>query len=96
MNHYSKGAVIEWVYKEMLGIKIKGENEFEISPQIGGSLSYAKGSYQSVYGKVSVAWRKKEGQIEVEVVLPPNTKANVKLFGKEQDVSAGKSCFVNG
>ena len=95
LNHYSKGAVIEWVCKEMLGIKIKGENEFEISPQIGGSLSYAKGSYQSVYGKVSVAWRKKEGQIEVEVVLPPNTKAKVKLFGKEQYVSAGKSCFIN-
>ncbi|MBO4540834.1 MAG: family 78 glycoside hydrolase catalytic domain, partial [Bacilli bacterium] len=28
LNHYSKGAVVEWLFSSMLGIKIEGENEF--------------------------------------------------------------------
>ncbi len=93
LNHYSKGALIEWVFKDMLGIKIKGENEFEIAPKIGGHLSYAKGSYLSVYGEVSVRWERGEGGAKVEIALPPNTKAKVRLFGKEIEIGPGTSRF---
>ncbi len=95
LNHYSKGAVIEWVFKDMCGIKIVGENEFEISPKIGGDLTYAKASYLSVYGKIEVSWTKKDGHIDVEVALPPNTHAKVKLFGKTKEIDAGTSRFSN-
>ncbi len=95
LNHYSKGAVIEWVFKDMCGIKVVGENEFEISPKIGGDLTYAKASYLSVYGKVDVSWTRKDERVEVEVVLPPNTHAKVKLFGKEKEIEAGTSRYSN-
>ena len=95
LNHYSKGAVIEWVFKDMCGIKVVGENEFEISPKIGGDLTYAKASYLSVYGKVDVSWTRKDERVEVEVVLPPNTHAKVKLFEKEKEIEAGTSRYSN-
>ena len=95
LNHYSKGAVIEWLFKDMCGIKVSGENEFEISPKIGGDLTYAKASYLSVYGKVEVSWTRQDGRIDVEVILPPNTHAKVKLFGKSKEIEAGISRFSN-
>ena len=35
LNHYSKGAVCEWLFGEMCGIKVGGENEYIIEPKIG-------------------------------------------------------------
>ena len=95
LNHYSKGAVVEWLFKGMCGIKVAGENEFEIAPLIGGDLSYAKASYLSVYGEVSLSWKKEGGKTKVEVVLPPNTRAKVKVFGKEKAICAGESVFLS-
>ena len=52
LDHYSKGAVLEWVFSEMCGIKVSGENQFTIAPKAGGKFTFAKCQYQSVYGKV--------------------------------------------
>lgn len=35
LNHYSKGAVCEWLFKSMCGINVDGENRFVISPRPG-------------------------------------------------------------
>ena len=32
LNHYSKGAVCEWLFRSMCGINIDGENRFVIKP----------------------------------------------------------------
>lgn len=48
LNHYSKGAVCEWLFKTMCGIRIDGENHFVIAPKPGGSLTHAKAVYHSI------------------------------------------------
>ena len=64
LNHYSKGAVCEWVFEVMCGIKVDGRNHFVIAPKPGGSFSYAGADYDSVYGKVTCRWKKNaDGQI---------------------------------
>ena len=35
LNHYSKGAMVEWLYKGMLGINVKDENHFELRSIVG-------------------------------------------------------------
>ena len=75
LNHYSKGAMVEWLYKSMLGIKVKGENIFEISPTIGDGVEFAEGSYRSVYGEVKVSWKKEKDKVLFDVEVPVNTKA---------------------
>ena len=47
LNHYSKGAVCEWLFRSMCGINIDGETRFVIKPMPGGHFSFAKASYKS-------------------------------------------------
>ena len=84
LNHYSKGAVCEWVFDEMCGVKVAGENHFIISPQPGGSFTHASFSYDSVYGKVSCSWRKQAaGKYTYHILIPPNTTADIRLPEKD-------------
>ena len=62
LNHYSKGAVVEWLFAGMCGIKTAGENSFEISPLPGGHISFAGASYRSVYGEICSSWEKRDGK----------------------------------
>lgn len=80
LNHYSKGAVCEWIFSEMCGIKVDGENHFCIAPRPGGHFTRASFSYDSIYGTVSCAWSLQEdGKYKVDIVVPPNTTADIIL-----------------
>jgi len=94
LNHYSKGAVCEWLFKTMCGIKIDGENHFIIAPKPGGSFSFAKAGYNSIYGRVECGWNRTEAGYELNITLPCNTTADVIfLDGSCQSISAGESRF---
>ena len=94
LNHYSKGAVVEWLFDSMCGIRIKGENEFDISPEPGGHFRFAKAKYDSEYGRVESGWEKKEGKVIYHISVPSNTKAYVKLpKGREEILTSGDYVF---
>ena len=92
LNHYSKGALCQWLYENMCGIHVASDNIFTIAPIIGGHFTYAKCSYQSVYGKVSCGWEKiEEKTYRVNLLIPSNTTAHISLpDGNVYDVGAGK------
>ena len=77
----------------MLGIKIKGENKFEISPVIGEGINYAKGKYNSRYGKIFVSWIKENDKINFEINIPPNTEANFIFKDKKELLQPGNYQF---
>ncbi len=81
LNHYSKGAVCQWLTEKMCGITMAGENRFAIEPRPGGSLTYAKAGYESIYGKVESLWEKKDGKTVYTVTVPVNCTAKIKLPG---------------
>lgn len=90
LNHYSKGAVCEWLFKTMCGIRVDGENHFTIVPKPGGSLDYAKACYHSIYGKVECGWEKRAESYLVKVSVPCNCIAAVVLpNGATREVSSG-------
>lgn len=94
LNHYSKGACCEWLFKEMCGIRVDGENHFMIAPKPGGHFTYANAEYQSVYGKVVSGWKKQEDKYSFEIEIPANTTADIILpNGTEQTITAGKYIF---
>ena len=93
LNHYSKGAMVEWLYKSMLGIKIKGENKFKISPVIGEGINFAKGKYDSRYGEIFVSWKKENDKINFEIKIPPNTEANFIFKNKKELLQSGNYQF---
>ena len=61
------------------GIQVDGENHFVIAPVCGGTLTWAEVSYKSLYGKVTVSWKKEGENWKIRVSLPPNTTADIRL-----------------
>lgn len=90
LDHYSKGAVLEWVFSEMCGIKVSVENEFTIAPKAGGKFTFAKCEYQSVYGKVKSGWKRENGVTTYKIAIPANTTAKVVLPSGEKTLTAGE------
>lgn len=94
LDHYSKGAVCEWLFGQMCGINVAGENKFMIAPKPGGSLTYAKAEYQSIYGKVFCGWKKTEKGYTYAVTIPSNCTAEILLpDGGKKTVGAGEYTF---
>lgn len=94
LNHYSKGAVCEWLMNTMCGININGENTFIISPLPGGSITFAKASYNSIYGQVECSWERKDKSISYVIKIPSNTMATIILpSGKKENVLTGTYIF---
>lgn len=95
LNHYSKGAVCEWLFKTMCGIRVDGENHFIIAPRPGGHFTYAKAEYTSVYGTVESGWRREETGCRFEVNIPSNTTAEILLpDGMRYTVQSGLHSYI--
>ena len=94
LNHYSKGAVCEWLFKTMCGIRVDGENHFTIAPRPGGHFTYAKARYDSVYGTVESSWHKKDGTLTFDITVPTNCTAEIILPNEEtKTVCSGRYCM---
>ena len=93
-NHYSPGAVCEWLFAYVAGIRVDGENHFSIAPCPGGTLSFAEGRYRSIYGTVESSWQKHAKGVTLTVTVPANTTADVKLpNGMTETVPAGTHSY---
>ena len=60
MNHYSPGAVCQWLFESVAGIQVVGENRFRIAPIPGGTLTHACASFDSPYGLVESRWERQK------------------------------------
>ena len=78
-NHYSPGAVCQWLFDTVAGIRPDGESCFVIAPVPGGTLTHAKASYRSIYGTVESGWEKGENGTTFTVTVPANTTAKLVL-----------------
>ncbi|MDG1573338.1 family 78 glycoside hydrolase catalytic domain [Robiginitalea sp. M366] len=84
-NHYSFGAVAAWMYNYALGIR-RGEDgpgfrQFVLAPvpDPDGSMTFARGYYDSPYGRIESGWEIQDGAVVYTVVVPPNTTASLTL-----------------
>jgi len=94
LDHYSKGAVVEWLFRTMCGIRVVGENHFVIAPLPGGHFEHAKASYRSINGLVESGWEKKDGKFSYRITIPANCSAEIRLPGREAvNVNAGSYHF---
>ncbi len=89
LDHYSKGAVCEWLFDSMCGIKVAEERKFIIAPKVGGSITHAECEYDSIYGKIVSKWKRNGNKIEYTIIVPSNTTAQIVLPSGTQTVGAG-------
>ena len=80
-NHYSFGAVGAWMYGYSLGIQRDEDSpafkNFLLKPEIDltGQMTFAKGYYDSMYGRIESSWKVEDGVIRYEFTVPGNTTA---------------------
>lgn len=84
MNHFAYGCVGEYFFRTILGIRteLPGYQKIRIQPDTGCGLTYAKGSYESIWGRIEVEWHNTDGNLSLEVVLPPDVEAEICLADK--------------
>jgi alpha-L-rhamnosidase len=84
LNHYSYGAVGDWLYRYVAGIDAAepGYRKIRIQPHVGAGLTWVKASYRCAYGTIVSNWKIKGRRLIMNIDIPPNTTATVKLPGK--------------
>ncbi|WP_433744445.1 family 78 glycoside hydrolase catalytic domain [Paenibacillus amylolyticus] len=85
-NHYAYGAIGEWLYRYVAGIRSDehqpGFRLVHIEPQPGPGLDWVEASLETMYGQVASSWhRLAEGEMEIRVHIPVNTRGTVRLPG---------------
>jgi len=80
-NHYSYGAVGDWMYQQMGGLQIgaPGYKHIVIKPQPNHKFSFAKATFETMYGQVLSSWEVNSGTMQIHVKIPSNTTADVTL-----------------
>jgi alpha-L-rhamnosidase len=83
LNHYSKGAVVNFLHRYVGGLRIlePGYRRFGVAPGPGGGISSAEVHHLSPHGRIEVRWRVTGGRGELDLVVPPGTTAEVRLPG---------------
>jgi alpha-L-rhamnosidase len=85
-NHYSFGAVGQWMMAYSLGIQRDepGFKKFILQPEPDptGQMTWAKGYYNSMYGNISSAWEISNCVLTYKATVPGNTTATLYLPAK--------------
>ena len=103
-NHPSFGSVDAFFYRVIAGISIDpyfpGYARIIIKPYPVGDLEYASASLDTIRGRVSSSWSKKDESFQLNISLPCNTQAEVhipKLGFREVTVRESRnSIWKNG
>lgn len=88
LNHYAYGSIVQWMYENICGLKVKeaGFKEFLISPEFTDRFSFVEMHYISAKGEICVKWESAERGYKLYVKVPFDTKAVVQLPEIEEDV----------
>jgi len=76
-NHPMFGSITEWFYRSLLGINPLAPSftKFEIKPQPTGDLTYAKGHYDALVGRIVSDWHIEGTKFKLNVTVPANSSA---------------------
>jgi alpha-L-rhamnosidase len=90
-NHYSFGAIGAWMMNYSLGIQRNSNHPgfkhflLQPNPDPDGVMTWAKGYYDSMYGRIESSWKIKNGGFIYEFTVPANTSATLYLHAKTID-----------
>ena len=88
--HYSFGAVGQWLFENVGGIRpaMPGYRWIEVAPRPGGRISWAEVGHETVRGTVRARWLNAPTELTLEVTVPPNVRATIRVpFGERGEVT---------
>jgi hypothetical protein len=94
-NHFMLGQINEWFFNDLVGISSDessaGFKKIIIRPAVLETISWVKGSFQSINGTVVSEYRQEGRKLMMKVSIPPNTTATVFVpAGKASVTESGK------
>ena len=92
LNHYSKGAVIGFLHRYVVGIQRLEPTyrRFLVQPRPGGGIAWARAEHDSQHGRVAASWQIEAGVFELAVTVPPGCASEVVLpSGESSTVGPG-------
>lgn len=93
-NHFMLGAIDEWFFSSLGGIRLDpeqpGGRHLIICPQVLGDMTWVDCSTATLYGPVAVKWKLVgDGVFDMTLDLPANTSARVQLPGGGEAFEVG-------
>ncbi|MFG1920593.1 family 78 glycoside hydrolase catalytic domain [Cryptosporangium sp. NPDC048952] len=103
-NHYSLGSIGDWLYGGVAGIgqtpDSVGYRELDLRPAVGGRLTWARASQETVRGRVASGWRLDGDQVVVDVEVPPGATADLVVPTSDpssvRELAPGESAPADG
>ena len=95
-NHYALGSVADWMHRTVAGLApaAPGYRRLLVRPRPGKDLTSASARHETPYGPASVAWRRQQDRLLVDVHVPLGTTATIDLPGHPlSEVDAGHHHF---
>ncbi len=86
LDHIFFGDISAWLVNDIVGIRkddlAPGFGHIIIAPHFVEGLDWAKASYKSVRGLIKAGWKKDGNKVNLEVTIPENTTATVRIAGQ--------------
>ena len=89
-DHPMFGSVSAWFYRSLAGINAgaPGFKKIIIKPQPDSNLTYVKGSYNSIHGRIASSWQISGGRFQLDVEIPANTTAVIWVpIGNDENIT---------
>ncbi|MFF3964472.1 family 78 glycoside hydrolase catalytic domain [Streptomyces griseorubiginosus] len=90
-NHYSYGAIMEWMYESMAGIAKDpahpGFKHFFLRPHFDptGRITRVSGSHLSPYGEIVSEWAVRDSRFTHRIAVPANSTATLRIPTADSD-----------
>ncbi len=99
-NHYAYGAVGDWLYGTVAGIKINeggaGYSSLTLEPIPCKRLGFVNCSVETVKGRLESNWQYTDEGIRYEFLIPQGCTAYVRLpDGQRKTVGCGRHSFFS-
>ena len=95
-NHYASGAVGNFLYSRLAGLRIKepGYKKFKVQPVLCDEIKYVKTSIVTPYGEIKIEYTNKES-FEIKLRVPLRSECELVLPNHEIHIlKEGNHSFV--
>jgi alpha-L-rhamnosidase len=78
-SHHFFGSIVQSFYEDLAGMRPlePGYGRIAFKPALPAGLDHVSAAYDSVRGRVAVAWRRTPSGLQLDVTVPPNATAEV-------------------
>jgi len=99
-NHYAYGAVCQWLFEDVAGIKPledkPGFEEVAFDPAILPALSPVSAWHDTRFGRIEAGWTLEEGTVTCRLVLPQGVTARLQGRGDRKSLQANGAPIEQG